>query len=45
MENYSKTYKTLLKVFKEVNKRGIDVYMIGGISSVIQAGIDLYRAI
>lgn len=43
MDNYSSTYKTIQKVYSEINKKGINAYMIGGISSAIQAGIDLYR--
>lgn len=43
MEDYSSTYATIKKVYSEINKNGINAYMIGGISSAIQAGIDLYR--
>lgn len=43
MADYSNTYSTIEKVYTEINKNGINAYMIGGISSAIQAGIDLYR--
>ena len=43
MADYSSTYTTIKKVYSEINKNGINAYMIGGISSAIQAGIDLYR--
>lgn len=43
MADYSSTYSTVEKVYTEINKNGINAYMIGGISSAIQAGIDLYR--
>ena len=43
MEDYMATYTTIEQVYREINKNGINAYMIGGISSAIQAGIDLYR--
>lgn len=43
MEDYSSTYSTIERIYNEINKLGINAYMIGGISSAIQAGIDLYR--
>ena len=43
MADYPSTYTTIKKVYSEINKNGINAYMIGGISSAIQAGIDLYR--
>ncbi len=42
-QSYLSTYETIKKVYTEINKNGINAYMIGGISSAIQAGIDLYR--
>ena len=43
MGNYTSTYNTIKKVYNEVNMFDINAYMIGGISSAIQANIDLYR--
>ena len=43
MENYKNTYNTIEKVYNEINKLNIDVYMVGGISAAIQTGVDLYR--
>lgn len=40
---FSSAYSTIDKVYTEINKNGINAYMFGGISSAIQAGIDLYR--
>lgn len=41
--SYSSTYETIKRVYSEINENGINAYMIGGISSALQAGIDLYR--
>lgn len=43
MGNYASTYNTMKRVYDEVNSADINAYMIGGISSAIQANIDLYR--
>lgn len=43
MEDYKNTYNTIKKVYDEINKSDINVYMIGGISAAIQANIELYR--
>lgn len=43
MEEYKNTYNTIKKVYDEINKSDINVYMIGGISAAIQANIKLYR--
>lgn len=43
MGNYTSTYNTIKKVYNEVNMFDINAYMIGGISSALQANIDLYR--
>ncbi len=43
MEDYKNTYNTIKKVYDEINKSGINVYMVGGICAAIQANIELYR--
>lgn len=40
---YESTYNTINLIYNEINKRGLHVYMVGGISAAIQAGVDLYR--
>lgn len=41
--SYGITYNTMKRVYDEVNSADINAYMVGGISSAIQANIDLYR--
>lgn len=43
MKDYENTYATIEKIYNEINKHNINAYIIGGISSAIQANIDLYR--
>lgn len=43
MSDYTKTYNTIEKVYNKINESGINAYMVGGISSAIQANKDLYR--
>lgn len=40
---FESTYNTINLIYNEINKRGLHVYMVGGISAAIQAGVDLYR--
>lgn len=43
MKKYKSTYTTIKKIYGEINKAGINAYMVGGISVAVQLDIDLYR--